>query len=284
LDPYQDVFNEIANDLAAAREELSRDEVEDIRTVAELRYAEEITPEAFAGYVEQENDGSYEIVRLPAINDPMLQRTRTIRQREQLFLETLDQHYDRFSNDISQSYDGWREYSREDSIALQEAARAAKMRTGLGALTILLSIAYGNNSDNTLADRIIRDAGFYIGSDMLRSAATRRQERRLHQQSLRELSESFDDDVKPMVIEIQGTTHRLTGTTDRQFEEWRGLLREMFISETGFVPDDIEVYIEPDAEAEAEAAAPSDTASTPTAEAEAQEAAPDESGGPVSGA
>ena len=37
---------------------------------------------------------------------------------------------------------------------------------------------------------------------------------------------------------------RLTGTADAQYEEWQNLLRQMFISETGFVPEDIEVYAE----------------------------------------
>ena len=31
-----------------------------------------------------------------------------------------------------------------------------------------------------------------------------------------------------------------------QYQEWRGLLREMFISETGFVPEDMAIYSEPE--------------------------------------
>ena len=42
LDPYQDVFNGIANDLAAVRETLSRKDNETIRTVSALRYASEL--------------------------------------------------------------------------------------------------------------------------------------------------------------------------------------------------------------------------------------------------
>jgi hypothetical protein len=128
----------------------------------------------------------------------------------------------------------------------------------------------------------------------LRAGAVRRQERRLYTQSLRELSESFEDDVKPLVVEIQGTQHRLTGTADAQYEEWQGLLRDLFISETGFTPDDIEVFPEPAAESpaaaepagpevqaapSADAPANSDSASNPDSETESQEAARDGSGG-----
>ena len=278
LDPYQDVFNRIANDLAQVRTQLQVDEVEDIRTVGTLRYANELSPEAFDGYVEERGKGQFETVRLPASGDPMFERTRSVRQREQLFFETLDQYYENFMFDAAASYDGWREFSREDSIRIQEAARAAKMRTGFGALAIALSIAYGSQQGgDSLADRMIADAGIYIGGDLLRSGAVRRQERRLYTSELRELSESFDDSVKPMVVEIEGTQHRLTGTADAQYDEWRELLRELFISETGFVPENIEVYADPLSDTETQAEP--DSASNPSSEPEAQDATSDAGGG-----
>ena len=277
LDPYQDVLNEIANDLARYRASLDEESVADIRTVGELRYASELSPEAFGEYL-VESEGVFEPERLPAVGDPTLQRTRSVRQREQLFFETLDQHYEEFMLSASDSYDSWREYSREDSIRVQEAARAARMRTGLGALAIAMSIAYGTQSDNnSLADRIIADAGIYIGGDLLRSAAVRRQERRLHTQSLQELSEDFEDSVEPLVVDIQGTQHRLTGGADAQYDEWQGLIRDLFISETGFVAEDIEFYTEPAEEAE-EVTLP-DAASAPSTGTEIQEATTDASGG-----
>jgi hypothetical protein len=275
LDPYQDVFNEIANDLAAARAAMTPEQIAGIRSVAELRYANELSPESFEGYVEEQNDGSFDVVRLPATDDPMLDRTRSVRQRERVFFETLDTYYEEFQLEAANSYDGWREFSREDSIRLQEAARAAKLRTALGALTIAMSIAYGSNNNDNFADRVIADAGIYIGGDLLRAGAVRRQERMLYTQSLRELSESFDDDVKPLVVEIQGTQHRLTGTADAQYDEWRQLLRDLFISETGFVPEEIDVYADPATESEAgavpaEAPLPAEAGIQPPAEAEAE--------------
>ncbi len=48
-----------------------------------------------------------------------------------------------------------------------------------------------------------------------------------------------------MVVEIQGTQHRLTGTADAQYDEWRQLLRQMFINESGFVPEDVAIHTEP---------------------------------------
>jgi hypothetical protein len=83
----------------------------------------------------------------------------------------------------------------------------------------------------------------YVGVDMIRTGRMRRQEKQLHTASLEELSASFDDEVKPMVVDIEGTQHRFTGTADVQYQEWRELLRELYLSETGFVPE-VEIYTE----------------------------------------
>jgi hypothetical protein len=247
LDPYQDVFNSIANDLAAARGQLSAGDVEELRTVAALRYAQELSPEAFDGYVVQDGDDQYALNRLPASGDPMFDRTQRVRQREHLFFETLDQHYAKFYDDAGTPYNSWREYAREEAISIKELQRSARWRTGMGVATILASIVYGSNSNNdSFSDRVIRDAMMYVGMDMLRTSAVRRQEKRLHTDTLEELSSSFDDEVEPLVVEIQGTQHRLTGTADVQYQEWRDLLRQMFITETGFVPEDLSVYAEPE--------------------------------------
>lgn len=246
LDPYQDVFNEIANDLAAARAKLSAEDTHSIRTVAGLRYAADLVPAAYKGYVEQDRRGTYTAKRLPAENDPTFERTQRVRQREHLFFETLDAHYDKFYKDAMTPYDGWRQYAREESIELRELTKSAHWRTGMGVATILASIVYGNQSDNTFTDRVITDALMYVGVDMLRSSQLRREETRLHSKTLEELSQSFDDKAKPMVVEVQGVQHRLSGTADAQYQEWRDLLRRMFSEESGFAPEDVAVYDEPE--------------------------------------
>jgi hypothetical protein len=247
LDPYQDVFNLIANDLAAAREDLSAGDTRQIRTVSSLKYAGNLSPEAFAGYVEEDRDGTFEAVRLPAADDPQFVRTQQARQREQLFFATLDQHYEKFAVDATDSYDSWREYAREEAIAIRELTRSARWRTGIGIATILASIVYGADSDNdSFSNRLIRDATMYVGVDLLQSNAVRKQEKQLHIETLEELSTSFEDEVTPLVVEVAGVQHRLTGTAAVQYAEWQDLLKQLYISETGFVPEDVEIYAEPE--------------------------------------
>lgn len=249
LDPYQDVFNAIANDLAAAQRELTAKDRRDLRTLTALRYAADVSPDAFSGYVvADERKGLYTLNRLPADGDPMFDRTQRVRQRERLFLDTLDQHYAQFSTEAMAPYDSWREYTREEAIAVREITKSARWRTGLGIAAIVASIAYGSNSDGQFSDRMLRDALMYVGVDMIRASQVRKQEKRLHTETLEELAQDFDDGIKPMVIEIQGTQHRLTGTADAQYDEWRQLLRQVFINESGFVPEDVAIYAEPDPE------------------------------------
>jgi len=241
LDPYQDVFNEISNDLAKARKALSAKDTETIRTVAGLRYAADLAPDAFNGYV-ADNKGQYKVQRLPADGDPMYDRTEQVRQRERLFLDTIDEHYDQFYKDASTPYNGWRENAREEAIEVKELTKSAHWRTGMGVASILASIVYGTSHGSEFTERMLRDAALYIGVDMLRTSQTRKQEKQIHQSQLEELNGSFDDSIKPVVVAIQGTEHRLTGTADAQYNEWRDLLRQIFIEESGFMPDDLSVY------------------------------------------
>jgi hypothetical protein len=80
-DPYQNVYNEVANDLLAVRAKLPERELQAIRNVAELRYAADLAPAAFTGYLAKDRKGVFSVQRLPATDDPMLQRLRAVRER-----------------------------------------------------------------------------------------------------------------------------------------------------------------------------------------------------------
>jgi hypothetical protein len=242
-DPYQDLFNNIANDLAKMQAELPAEEAENLRKIAQLRFAGDISPEAYGGYLEMDRRGEYSLNRLPADGDPQFDRTLQVREREHLFIETLNEHYEDFYQGADDSYNGWREYAREEAIAIRELQRSSRWRTTLGIATVVASVVYGANSDGDFSSRMLRDAMMYTGMDLIKTASVRRDEKRLHTEAMEELSTSFDDEVKPMVVEIEGTQHRLTGTADAQYEEWKSLLLELYAAETGFVPD-VDVYTE----------------------------------------
>ena len=50
---------------------------------------------------------------------------------------------------------------------------------------------------------------------------------------LKQLGESFQSEVQPMVVDIEGRTLELKGSAEEQYAEWRQLLRELYENETG---------------------------------------------------
>ena len=56
---------------------------------------------------------------------------------------------------------------------------------------------------------------------------------KVHAQALKELSETFQSEVQPQVVDVEGRTLRLTGTADEQYREWQKLLHELYLEENG---------------------------------------------------
>jgi hypothetical protein len=56
---------------------------------------------------------------------------------------------------------------------------------------------------------------------------------RVHADALKELTQSFQAEVAPQVVEVEGHTLRLTGTAEDQYREWRKLLKQLYLEETG---------------------------------------------------
>jgi hypothetical protein len=58
-------------------------------------------------------------------------------------------------------------------------------------------------------------------------------EKGVHQAALKELATSFDGDVAPLLVEVEGQQLKLTGPAETQFAAWRSLLRQVLSLETG---------------------------------------------------
>ena len=235
LDPYQDVFNRIANDLAAVKDGLSSAEKRDVRTVAQLRFAGELSPEAFGEHVVQGRSGRFVLNRLPADDDPQFERTLSVRDREHLFVETLSEHYVDVYEQSKDAYHGWREAARQEIVAMRELRRSGRWRTVFGVVGMIASVAHAleNHEDYDYSDAVVTDSLIQVSVELLESAQLRREEMRVHAEALEEYSESFDAEVKPITVEIDGIQRRLTGTASAQYEGWRELLRQIFTEETG---------------------------------------------------
>lgn len=110
---FQAIYREIAIELAAARDRIGDAAVSNIKGTSLMLYASELAPTAFSGYLEETDDGTLRVVRLPAREDPMLVRIETIRNTEFLITDTVDAKFREFNADLTRTYRVWREYRRK---------------------------------------------------------------------------------------------------------------------------------------------------------------------------
>ncbi len=241
LDPYQKVFNDIANDLHAYFRKMPPADIRAVRQVSELQFFTDMAPTAFGEHLRKNEAGKVEVVRLPAENDPTVQRLRRIRERDRLVVDTLNEHYANFYYGIAIPYHAWRKTAREESINFRKVRRSATMQTLMGAVVLAGSLAVdtdsgGRNTRNV--NRSLQNIGISQGLESIFAGFSRRSEASMHIEAIEELSESFGAEAAPMVVTVEGQTRRLTGTAAAQYETWRRLLKEIYEAETGFVVTD----------------------------------------------
>jgi hypothetical protein len=116
------------------------------------------------------------------------------------------------------------------------ARSAARTRTVLGAAALLASIFAPNSCSTYDSCRIAdaaRNAGAMGGIAAILSGVKKYADARTHADALKELTTSFQSEVAPQVVEVEGHTLRLTGTVEDQYREWRKLLKQLYEEETG---------------------------------------------------
>jgi hypothetical protein len=231
-DPFQNLYAQIANDILAARQQLSAKDLESIRKVSELRFASSLAPYAFNSYLAKDKKGQYHITRLPAENDPLLMRMDRIRERDYALLDTVNEYYAVFGENMAEPYSNWRRYSYDELEAESEAKRSATSRKLLGAAAIIGGLVAGTES-NSYVGQAAGTAAVIGGVYAVKSGFDRGAEVKMHSESLKQLGESFQSEIQPVVVELEGRTLQLTGTAEEQYREWRRLLKELYENETG---------------------------------------------------
>ncbi len=232
VDPFQDVYNRIANDLLAERRKLSAAQLQEVKRVANLRFAADLAPQRFGVYLDADEVGRYSVKRLPPENDPLLARVAAIRARDEMLVDVLDQHYATFQSKMRPSYQEWRKSSYREIVALRELKQSEFWRKIVGAAAIVGGIALATQSNsNGSAD--LSQLSVIGGAYLFKTGMDKSEEQKIHVEAIRELSNSLESEVKPQTVELEGKTVTLTGSAKAQYQQWRQLLREMYVVETG---------------------------------------------------
>ncbi|GLS27674.1 hypothetical protein [Marinibactrum halimedae] len=232
-DPFSGVYNEIANDLLTYKRKMRSVELQNLRVITELKFAKDFSPEAFQQHVSVNKEGIYEIHRLPANNDPMLERIRNIRERDYLFVDTLQEYYGSFVREMETPYDQWRSQSYQEAMAIRELKSQSRNRTIAGVAAVVGGImAAGSGSGSAAAAGQI---GVIGGGYLIKDGFDRRSDAKMHVEALQELGYSLESDMEPHFIELEDRTITLSGSVENQYEQWREILRDIYRVETGGV-------------------------------------------------
>jgi hypothetical protein len=241
-DPYQKIFNDLANDLRAHASLLDPKHITRIRQASELKFFGDMAPIAYGEHLEIDEDGFATIVRLPAENDPMVVRLRQIRERDRLVIDTLNEHYANFYYGIALPYEGWRKTAREQAVAYRQTRRSATMKALLGVVVVAGSMSIDTGGSHSRAKQAAQFTGINRGMRTIYDAWRMRSSANVYRENIKELSESFVAEAAPLVIQVEGQSRRLTGTAEAQYESWRKLLKEIYQVESGF-SDDVDLSV-----------------------------------------
>jgi len=235
-DPFQALYNRIANDLLRERDRRKPKELEAARRVAALRFAAEMSADPYASYLATDRKGRSSVVRLPAADDPMILRISAIRERDHMFVDTLNEFYNDFYARMDRPYDDWRAYSYEEQKALDSVNRNSLLMKILGGVAVLGGILmdpregdYGTKDVLILGGIAAINAGFEKGKDA-----------GIHKAALSELADSFEGELTPLLVDVDGKVVQLTGSAEVQFNKWRELLHQIAGTDAP-LPTDINV-------------------------------------------
>jgi hypothetical protein len=240
-DPFENVYVAIANELLTVRNTNSGADLANVRRVSELRFASDFAPVAFGEYLgKDKKTGEYKVLRLPAEDDVLVKRIEQIRERDYGMIDTVSEHYTVFSERLEEPYSSWRRYTYDEIVAEEKLKSQARNRMILGAAAVAAAVFIpdhcqrGSNCDR-VADAA-RYGGVAGGVAGVISGYKKREEAKIHEESLKEISGSFSTEAAPLVVDVEGRALRLTGTAEEQYAEWRRLLHELYKEETGLVP------------------------------------------------
>ena len=230
--PLQNLFDRIAKDLLAERDRRGVAAMKEIRAVAELRFAEEFAPQAFERYVKADKDRT-RLISLPAEEDTLYQLVLQIKERDDLFIETLQQYSEGFAEKIDASYRDWTRQSFYERRAHDEGVAASVTQGLLSALAIIGGVVVAADSGSTPETRrlgmIIAGTGAYGAYDAYQDYEATE----IHEAALKELGQSLDLEVEPQVVQVENQTRTLTGSVEDQYQQWHEILNEIYLSERG---------------------------------------------------
>ncbi len=148
-----------------------------------------------------------------------------------MFVDTLQDYYVSFENDMEDPYREWRRMSYEEIMILRQLRGEANARLLGGALAVIGGILAQDSG--SAAARTAGIVGIGAGAYMVKQGLDKREETRIHVQAIEELGTSLNAELEPRTIQLENETVTLSGTVNDQYEQWKAILRNIYNTETG---------------------------------------------------
>ena len=113
----------------------------------------------------------------------------------------------------------------------REAQRAAAGKAILGALIVAAAASSSSSNDNYNYSAGASIAAT-VGAGLLVSAVGDAREAKVHESTINEVSKSFDGEIAPQVVEMEGLQVKLEGSLQNQFDQWQTILVDIYESES----------------------------------------------------
>ena len=231
-DPFQDIYNQVANDLLKVHQARNASSIINIQNVARLKFAADLSPESVSNYLQTDRRGRVTVTQLPAENDLVMRRVGRLREQENLFVDTMDDYYLNFYRNVKPSYDEWRYATYDEAVRLRQMQKQARNRLLAGAALIAGGVYAGSQSETWAGDAAA--AGAVVGGiGAVKSGMDRYKQAEIHEQALAELTQSLGMEIEPNVLQIEGQSIELEGTLDAQYGQWRRILKEIYAADQG---------------------------------------------------
>ncbi|MCP4368186.1 MAG: PEGA domain-containing protein [Deltaproteobacteria bacterium] len=232
IEVFQNVYNHIVNDLSIYRMTMTPKQVQEVRHVAEMRFAEGLAPSAFAGYLQREKGKScIKIDRLPSKDDEMMERVRRVRERDYVLVDTLDAQFEGLHRKMGDAYTDWRKTRLDEMNMIRKVDARRNAERMKGVLGASIGAACGQASQSTGYYNPMEPAVVGVtagaGITMMIEAEQISEESEINKVALEEIGVSFVADVQPTVLEVEGETIKLTGSANAKYQKWREVLASL---------------------------------------------------------
>lgn len=226
-DPFDPLYRSIAGDII---KELKKRNLEQIQLVSDLRFAQKLNDMEFYDALDIENN-RYSLGFVPALNDPMFIRAQNVQLKDAQFRNEMQKYYVSFTDTMDESYKIWQEAALTASKQKREAQRAAAGKAILGALIVAAAASSASSSDSYDYNYGPTVAAT-VGASLLVSAVGDARQARVHESTINEVSKSFDGEIAPQVVEMEGLQVKLEGNIQNQFDQWQTILADIYESES----------------------------------------------------